>query len=504
MEHRLRTTVAAALIALGITACGGGGGGGALSTPSGATPGETGSSSPPPPAPPSGETGSAGTGSSGATPDDANTGASGSSDGASGSASPTGSTSTGDGTSGTAAPPMQAAAFGPITVASNAMPPPPSPASQQGPVATRLANGGTVIVWISGAMLLAQQLDGSGNKVGPVQTVSSLPGSLWSFSVTGLKGGDWVVAWSAQTIPVVTPRAMPYTIQTKRYSASGAVVQDTTALAGVSFFAVDPRLQVKATPDGGYVLGWCHSEGTIYLASFQRFDSVGNPFGSIVPVGAVTGDQTRIQVAPQLDGSVAIAWLQSTPVPGGATFEHSIYSRRFDSAGNPLANARRVAESVATAKFAFAAAALANGNLALAWVNPIALDSFSMQARWQVLGPDGSPITSMGSHAMAPVLTGVDIAPAGSGFTAFVQVESGTPRGSLAHIDTLVIDANGARIGGATIAARQLFFQGSAPAPLLGPAAADFSVASAGDGRYVAAYETGVAGGVAEVNALGQ
>ena len=99
-------------------------------------------------------------------------------------------------------------------------------------------------------------------------------------------------------------------------------------------------------------------------------------------------------------------------------------------------------------------------------------------------------------------LDGIDVAPSDKGFTVFYQVSSDTARGGISQLNALQIDHKGSELGTTSVVNRQIWLAPSSGGPA-GPASTGFAVAGGSDGHYVAAFESGIAGG-AEVDALGQ
>lgn len=447
------------LVALTLAACGGGGGGGG-STPGDATSGAA----------------STGVPSAGGTP------------------------FTGPPAAGGAAAGAQFAAFGPVTVA-------PSVtfeggnAAGEGPKVARLAGGGAVVAWKQAGALVAQRIDAAGNRVGPQQAIA---GQATIFSVAGLSGGDWVVAWSAATVPPDAVRAFTVTVQTQRYGADGALLQGTTLVNPDPAQSIDAGLDVAATADGGYAVAWAARSSLAgpRQVLMQRFASSGAPAGGLATATAVTAaDQTQPRVVPLADGPVVLAWLQAASASSFA-----IHTRPFGSASTPLEAEREVAASAASAAFPFAAAPLDGDHVGLVWAQPSsATDTAPIQARWQVLDAEGNLESPAGGVTVGPQIDSVGIAPAGRGFTALVQVLNGNPRGTSANIGSIAVDNDGET--SATALAPVVDRSLNSVAPLTGnttgPAGPAFSVAGGTDGRYVLAYESATATG-AQVDALGK
>lgn len=515
-------TRAAAIAALSIlvSACGGGGGGsdspgvgtpvsvgpgtgtGTTPTPDSSQPtGNTGSTPGGTPGPGSGSTTGSGGSPTGGTGTGGTATGSGGATGGGGSATDGGSGSTGGGDtstgSGTVTTP-QFAAFGPVTLASAATA--PVSGGPRGPAVARLAQGGAVVAWADAGSLMAQQLDVQGQPAGAPLTIATLaPETANAFSVAGLAGGGWVAAWVDYMQPI-TAHAQSFIIRTRRYSASGVPLQDAAPAPTLAFFDLDPRLQVKGTPDGGYVLGYSASPGGPLLrANFLRFSAEGAPVGGPVAVSAAAGQQRGLKLVPLPDGTLVAVWLQGNASADGYIIE----TRRFDATGQPMGDESPLADSASDIPYELDATLLAGGNIAIAWALPQGTAPRPDQARWEVVTPGGTPVGTMGSQATAPLIDGIAVAPTATGFTAFVQVTTGFNRGTNAQVTALDISAGGALLGSETLVSRSLASVSPTTGATTGPAPSQFSIDGGSDGHYVAAYESG-ASGAAQVNVLGR
>ena len=396
-------------------------------------------------------------------------------------------------------------AFGPVTVAAASTV--PGDGAGQGPRVARLAGGGAVVTWLSGPSLLAQQVDAGGRNVGAPLEVARLSPPVRSHGVTGLANGDWVVAWASSTVPQDrSARAFTKTVQTRRYGGDGTLLQDTTLVDPTVYSDVDPELNVKATADGGHVVAWSGSLGLAAPreAFFRRFPADGAAAGEAAKVSGIGGDQSQLQVAPLSDGSVVIAWLQGAGggANGGSGF--AIHTRRFGAGSDALGPEQVVQASAAASTFQFAATRVAGDRVAVLWSQPVGDTRVPIEARWQLLDPDGSAATPMGAIAVAPVIDDLEIAPSGAGFTGFVQDSTATGRVFVARLGSFAVDGNGALQGGIdTLARRNITSVSPTTGDVTGPAGTRFSVDGAADDHFAAAYDTAIAGG-AEVDVLGR
>jgi hypothetical protein len=356
-----------------------------------------------------------------------------------------------------------------------------------------------VVAWVSGNLLVARQLDSSGQLVGEAKTIAVLAQTSQSFAVGGLAGGDWVILWADLTLPVITPRGQGYTIHVKRFGATGSLVQDTTLAVPQSFISVNRHMQVKATADGGYVVAWSAATGDFFTRPiYQRFAADGTAIGGLVFVSILGINESQLNVLPLADGSITAVWVRESGTDSG----YSIHARHFSAAGAPLTGETQLTPSPSDTPLGLTATLLANGNIGVAWTtNNTNGPGF---VRWQVVDPNGNFVGAMGELLVGPNVDAVDSAAAPQGFLVFYQVTTGFNRGTSARITQLSIDDSGTLTGSPTVGIdRTLFSISPTFGSTTGWAGAGFSIAGAKDGHFVAVFESAVPEG-AEVNALGR
>lgn len=359
----------------------------------------------------------------------------------------------------------------------------PVQAGAVAPAVAPLSNGGAVVVWSSGKSLLAQRVASDGSLVGAEMTVASLDNNVLAFAVTSLAGGDWVVTWISQIRPVLTMLAVPYGLQTARFSATGALVQDRQVI--VEFTSFDPRVQIKPTSDGGYIIGWASSPSITppQHVELARFAADGS---RTALVGAGNGGtvQSHVQVVPLADGSFVAAWRQAGTAAGAASY--TVWTQHFSSALVPLGAPRLLEGSSANVPIPFAVASVGSGRVGVVWLS----DPGSDQVSWQVLEASGAAATSVSSQRFTPVVDQLEAVGSDDGFIAFVQVRTVYNRGVNAQLTALSIASDGSLASTSTLAGRSLESISPTTGARSGPAAAGFSVWGTGGGHFAAAYES--------------
>jgi hypothetical protein len=219
-----------------------------------------------------------------------------------------------------------------------------------------LTDGGYTVAWVSeNATLFIQRYDAAGNKVGgeiavplfvagtcgPTCDASTTAAAITEGGLAVLSDGSVVVAYSAT-------RAVPSSLSSKRavyiqrFDATGAqVLPETEVVSSVEVLhsRSDSYLQVKveALADGGFVVGWANvspsSVGIFGHAIFtRRYDSAAQPVGDPVLVKSFTafpgGELYRL--AADAQGGYTVYVFERTIEPPFATQNWTFH---FDANG---------------------------------------------------------------------------------------------------------------------------------------------------------------------------
>lgn len=284
-----------------------------------------------------------------------------------------------------------------------------------------LSDGGYTVAWISGTTLSMQRYDSAGNKTGtetPIQLVvnprDTASQVLAASSVAVLTDGTVVVAYAVRrtSLDPNTPNVSEDAVYMQRFDADGVQILPETLIA--SLVDTDPRrpttfgsVQVVPMPDGGYVVGWgtfrtSATVGSVNTFSTERFNNQNQPVGGIVNIApaGVSLAQYRIVADTDADGGYTLYWSGTGPdfQPTGLNVTHydanqvatpiltgwmgnalllaledgryvlytsdamgGVYSQFLDSAGAP------VGEKTATPFMPVAAQLLADGSYVVFW-----------------------------------------------------------------------------------------------------------------------------------------
>ena len=236
---------------------------------------------------------------------------------------------------------------------------------------TALDDGGYVVVWTTNSgEIFAQRFDAEGTTVGDQITVDAATSNPIYPSVTALQSGDFVVSWQSRD-----GSSGETDVFARRFDADGNAAGNTIALSfEPAEYQYDPELAglVTALDNGGFVVTWIsdhETPGTFNLYSV-RFDQQGTRLdGTEAQVS--TGAASDPYIAALDDGGYVICW-------EGAN--GSIYSRSYDSSGQPRSTA---IEHAADSAFEPSVTALSGGSYIVAW-------STYANAKAQIVGSDGA------------------------------------------------------------------------------------------------------------------
>ncbi|MBX9884870.1 MAG: hypothetical protein K2X68_07840, partial [Novosphingobium sp.] len=253
---------------------------------------------------------------------------------------------------------------------------------QELPSITGLSGGGFVATWTdySGTdglgVAKAQLYSAAGTKAGGEFAVSSGAAADQTFStITGLRGGGFVVTWTEAGIQ------SDYKIRAQVYSASGTVVTPaflvntaTWTQQGGNNLPGNHNPTITGLSGGGFVVTWQDYAGTAGDASgagilAQLYSAAGVAVGSAVRVNTqITGDQTQPVVTSLSGGGYVVTWLDGNvvdPVTGlpGATMKAQLFSAAGAAVGGEIAVDAKVLNDQALP----VVTGLATGGFVVAW-----------------------------------------------------------------------------------------------------------------------------------------
>ena len=283
---------------------------------------------------------------------------------------------------------------------------------QTNPAAAKL-NDGFVIVWEdrsqeqpdgSGRAIRAQRFDQDNHKVGSeILVTTGFPSTELAPSVTRLANGGFVVTWA--------DRDLDLPADTSGTAIKGLFFSELGAPVGTEFVINTSTQSDQLYPasaaltNGNFVVTW-HDNASVLgnggpdnsgsSVKAQIFDAEGGRLGGELQVNTTYFQyQMFPTVAATANGGFAIAWRDASN-QGGDSSDTSIKARTFDAAGNGLSAEFLVNSFTFNSQEQPSIAVLANGNLAITWVDVEGSggDGSGTGIKGKVIAPTGATVAS--------------------------------------------------------------------------------------------------------------
>ncbi len=239
--------------------------------------------------------------------------------------------------------------------------------NQTGPAVASLPDGSFVVVWESarqdgsGKGIYAQAFAASGRKRGREVLVNRTTArSQASPAVAALGRKGFVVAWESQK-----QDGSGYGVFARRLDKRGRPKGAEIAL-NVTTAGHQRAPSLAALADGGFLASWAslQQDGSGYGIFARRFDGRGEAADAEFQVNTtVANHQAEPSAAGFSGGGFAVVWTSTGQDDPG----RRVYGQVFDAAGDPHGTEYRVDDATAGDQWQPATAALATGDLAIAW-----------------------------------------------------------------------------------------------------------------------------------------
>ena len=209
-----------------------------------------------------------------------------------------------------------------------------TPNDQIEPAVASLQDGRFIVAWQSdlqdnsGYGIYAQQFNANGSKSGfeiPINTTTTGPQS--NVSITGLRGGGFVVTWESAD-------SNGFGIHGQRYNAAGDKI-DAEFLINTQETADQLKPEVTALNDGGYFVSWHSSgqDGSGRSVHGQQYDSSGLLVGDEIQINSYTSsDQLNASVSSLSNGGFVVVWDSEGQDGSG----YGIFGQRYSIPGAPI------------------------------------------------------------------------------------------------------------------------------------------------------------------------
>jgi hypothetical protein len=262
---------------------------------------------------------------------------------------------------------------------------------QHAPTIAALSDGGYVVSWISnaqdgsGAGIYAQRYAASGTAVGSeVRVNSTTLDHQLAPTTDGLSDGGYVVSWMSNA-----QDGSGYGVYTQRYDASGVAVGGEVR---VNSTTLDSQQQptIGALSDGGYVVSWMSNaqDGSGWGIYAQRYDVSGVAVGGEVRVNSTTLDsQQQPTIGALSNGGYVVSWTS----PGLDGSGPDIYSQLFDASGAAVGGEVQVNSTTFDTQQQPVIAALSDGGYVVSWTSN-GQDGSSSGVYSQRFDTNGNPV----------------------------------------------------------------------------------------------------------------
>lgn len=281
--------------------------------------------------------------------------------------------------------------------------------SQAWPVVVSLTGGGFVVAFednsgtfgTSAHSVVAQRFDASGSKVGNEFLIDT-PTSDWQGQVqlAGLPGGGFVATWEDEDGSGIGG----YSVKARIFDSSGNKVGNEFKVNTTDTAGLYVKPMITALSGGGFVMTWWG----LTSAEAQLFDAAGNKVGSEFaagPTNFTSSSSEPLTVTSLANGGFSVAWTDYSGI-GGDISAPGVAVQIFDLNGHKVGTPFLVNTQTAGAQWRPSMTSLANGNLAITWVDASGTlgDSSGTSIKAQVFGIDALTPTFSRAMASAPTL----------------------------------------------------------------------------------------------------
>ncbi|WP_223589011.1 calcium-binding protein [Pseudomonas sp. A-R-19] len=232
------------------------------------------------------------------------------------------------------------------------------------PSLTALKDGGYIVAWSDQGTsftdyIYTQRYNASGVKVGAPALVNKVTNSAQEDpSITALANGGYVVAWQSDTFDDMSD------IAAQVYNANGVKVGGEF-IVNTTRMGEQDSAQITSLKDGGFVVSWASfgQDGSGWGSYLQRYDASGVKVGVETRVATTTlSEQDDSTVTGLADGGIMAVW------EGNGTGDASgIFGQRFKADGSKSGGEIRINTSVADDQTDPVVKVLSSGNYVVTW-----------------------------------------------------------------------------------------------------------------------------------------
>jgi Ca2+-binding RTX toxin-like protein len=232
------------------------------------------------------------------------------------------------------------------------------------PSLTALKDGGYIVAWSDQGTsftdyIYTQRYNASGVKVGEPALVNKVINSTQEDpSITALANGGYVVAWQSDTYDDMSD------IAAQIYNANGVKVGGEF-IVNTTRMGEQDSAEITSLKDGGFVVSWASfgQDGSGWGGYLQRYDASGAKVGVETRVATTTlSDQDGPTVTGLADGGIMVVWEGN-----GKDDAYGIFGQRFKADGSKSGAEVRISTRVADDQTDPVVKVLSNGNYVVTW-----------------------------------------------------------------------------------------------------------------------------------------
>ncbi len=232
------------------------------------------------------------------------------------------------------------------------------------PSLTALKDGGYIVAWSDQGTsftdyIYTQRYNASGVKVGEPALVNKVTNSEQEDpSITALANGGYVVAWKSDTFDDMAD------IAAQVYNANGVKV-GSEFIVNTTRMGEQDSTQITSLKDGGFVVSWASfgQDGSGWGSYLQRYDASGAKVGVETRVATTTlSDQDDPTITGLADGGIMVVWEGN-----GKDDAYGIFGQRFKADGSKSGAEVRISTRVADDQTDPVVKVLSNGNYVVTW-----------------------------------------------------------------------------------------------------------------------------------------
>ncbi|MCP1415928.1 Ca2+-binding RTX toxin-like protein [Pseudomonas laurylsulfativorans] len=232
------------------------------------------------------------------------------------------------------------------------------------PSLTALKDGGYIVAWSDQGSsftdyIYTQRYNASGEKVGgPAQVNKVINSTQEDPSITALANGGYVVAWQSDTYDDRSD------IAAQIYNANGVKVGGEF-IVNTTRMGEQDSAQITSLKDGGFVVSWASfgQDGSGWGGYLQRYDASGAKVGVETRVATTTlSDQDGPTVTGLADGGIMVVWEGN-----GKDDANGIFGQRFKADGSKSGAEVRISTRVADDQTDPVVKVLSNGSYVVTW-----------------------------------------------------------------------------------------------------------------------------------------